>query len=336
VVSTIGIKIANGEFYPILEENSSAKKRLVLTTVHDDQKSVQIDFYKSLAKTMADARYVGSLVIEDISPKTKGTPSMELIITSNPEGEIIVDAMDLDAPEGSEQYHLNISLTSLEENGGDIVVPDFELESYEHPPQELYNDEPVPKRQKRRRSFAFLFIIIGGVVVVAAWLCIWLFLTRGSSPMTLIFGSGKPAAEKPAPEPPVVEPPPAPAVAEPPPVPPPAAPPPVETTPPPAPVQAAPVPKAEVPVIEAPAVPRPPSPARSRVRPQAPVTRYKVPALIPAAGVPYKIQWGDTLWEISEAFYRNPWLYPRIARFNNIRNPNRIISGTTIRIPPKN
>jgi nucleoid-associated protein YgaU len=66
------------------------------------------------------------------------------------------------------------------------------------------------------------------------------------------------------------------------------------------------------------------------------VLSYKVPATIPRDGVPYKIRWGDTLWDISAAFYRNPWLYPRIARFNNIRNPNLIISGTTIRIPPKN
>jgi nucleoid-associated protein YgaU len=67
-----------------------------------------------------------------------------------------------------------------------------------------------------------------------------------------------------------------------------------------------------------------------------PVVSFKVPATIPAAGVPYKIAWGDTLWDIAEAFYRNPWLYTRIARFNNIRNPDHIISGTTIRVPPKN
>ncbi|MDR1635817.1 MAG: LysM peptidoglycan-binding domain-containing protein [Treponema sp.] len=63
---------------------------------------------------------------------------------------------------------------------------------------------------------------------------------------------------------------------------------------------------------------------------------YKVPAVIPRNGAAYKIRWGDTLWDIAEAFYRNPWLYPRIARYNNIRNPDLIISGTTIRIPPKN
>jgi nucleoid-associated protein YgaU len=66
------------------------------------------------------------------------------------------------------------------------------------------------------------------------------------------------------------------------------------------------------------------------------VANFKVPATIPKEGFAYRIRYGDTLWDISEAFYRNPRLYPRIARFNNIRNPNMIISGRTIRIPPKN
>jgi len=67
-----------------------------------------------------------------------------------------------------------------------------------------------------------------------------------------------------------------------------------------------------------------------------PVASYKVPATIPREGVDYRIRWGDTLWDISNAFYRDPWLYRRIARYNNIRNPNQIISGRIIKIPPKN
>lgn len=47
----------------------------------------------------------------------------------------------------------------------------------------------------------------------------------------------------------------------------------------------------------------------------------------------YKIKWGDTLWDLSAAYYKNPWLYPKIARYNNIKNPNYIIAGSTIRIP---
>lgn len=54
-----------------------------------------------------------------------------------------------------------------------------------------------------------------------------------------------------------------------------------------------------------------------------------------AEAVQYKIKWGDTLWDISNAYYKTPWLYPKIASYNGIKNPDFIISGTWITIPPK-
>ena len=49
----------------------------------------------------------------------------------------------------------------------------------------------------------------------------------------------------------------------------------------------------------------------------------------------YKIKWGDTLWDIADTYYKNPWQYKMIARYNNIRDPDYIISGTTIKLPAK-
>ena len=49
----------------------------------------------------------------------------------------------------------------------------------------------------------------------------------------------------------------------------------------------------------------------------------------------YKIKWGDTLWDIADAYYKNPWNYKKIARYNGIKNPDYIISGTKITIPAK-
>ena len=49
--------------------------------------------------------------------------------------------------------------------------------------------------------------------------------------------------------------------------------------------------------------------------------------------VRYRIKWGDTLWDISDSYYKNPWKYPKIARYNHIKNPDLIISGTDILIP---
>lgn len=71
----------------------------------------------------------------------------------------------------------------------------------------------------------------------------------------------------------------------------------------------------------------------------APQPELVVPAPLPAekpkttSDIRYRIKWGDTLWDISEAYYKNPWRYPRIARYNNIKNPDLIISGTDILIP---
>ena len=50
-------------------------------------------------------------------------------------------------------------------------------------------------------------------------------------------------------------------------------------------------------------------------------------------GIRYIVRWGDTLWDISNTYYRNPWLYPRIAKYNNITDPDFIVSGTPIIIP---
>ena len=65
-----------------------------------------------------------------------------------------------------------------------------------------------------------------------------------------------------------------------------------------------------------------------QVVPEAPVEPEVKPQ-----NITYKIKWGDTLWDIADAYYKNPWRYRKIARYNNIKNPDYIISGTVIEIP---
>jgi outer membrane biosynthesis protein TonB len=324
MASTIGIKIANGEFYPIIEENSTIKKRLILSTVHDNQPSVQIDLYRSAAKVMSDAQYIGSLVVEKIKPKPKGEPSIEMVISSSSNGDIIADAIDLDTGAGGEHYVLTVSLKSLDETSRDMELPDFELESNEEPPSSLYKHaEKIKKKMEKKSSSKMWIFVLIGLIIILGLAAVWLFLFGG---LEYVCSEIKPKivesswyqpeshAQEPVKE--VKEP-----VKEP------------EPVRQPEPVQ----PKVEpTPVIQAPPVPAAPRQQTSRKRPPAPVASYKVPATIPREGVDYRIRWGDTLWDISEAFYRDPWLYPRIARHNNIRNPDYIISGRTIRIPPKN
>jgi hypothetical protein len=315
MASTIGIKIANGEFYSLVEENSTIKKRLILTTVHDNQRSVQIDLYKSYTRTMADALYIGSLVVEKIKPRPKGEPSIEMVISSTKEGEITADAIDMDTSSQGEHQVLSVSLKSLDEDNREYEIPDFELEQNEAPPTGLY-DRASAVKKKDAKGFPWIVVIVIGLALVLILLALWYFLLRGkpgsgpavpSGTKTTVPAEEIPPVRETAPKPPAPEiKPPASQTAQEPP-----------------------------PVIQAPAKASPAPVVNRRNRPPAPVSSYKVPEIIPKEGAPYKIRWGDTLWDISEAFYRNPWLYPRIARFNNIGNPNLIISGTTIRIPPR-
>ena len=48
----IGIKLADGSFYPIMEDGVPQKKLMELTTVQDNQTTASIDLYRSESGTM--------------------------------------------------------------------------------------------------------------------------------------------------------------------------------------------------------------------------------------------------------------------------------------------
>jgi len=347
----IGIKIANGDFYPITEENSTAKKRLVLTTVHDRQNSLQINLYRSISKSMLDAQYIGSLIIEKIRPLPKGEPSIEMIISSDIDGNITADAYDLDPMISGQHYSLNVSLKKLDlENNS---FDDFGLDDISDSSSTSLYKEPEKEKKDEQKKFPWLIMGLAALFVIIAIAILWFFFLGGRDTTVIknIYNSfhDRQVREQPLFDRDVSIPPPPPVVQQVPPPPvytppnPPVTPPPVSepvtptVTPP---VTPPATPSAPPPVITAPTTPPvqtpPADPDVQRTRPPAPVSSYRVPAVIPPNGVVYQIRWGDTLWDISEAFYRSPWHYQKIARDNRITNPDHIITGSNVRIYPLN
>jgi hypothetical protein len=49
----------------------------------------------------------------------------------------------------------------------------------------------------------------------------------------------------------------------------------------------------------------------------------------------YRIRPGDTMWDLSGRFYGDPMLYPSLARYNRVFNPDLIISGDSLLLPPR-
>jgi hypothetical protein len=133
--SVIGIKIADGSFFPVFERSHTGKKKLVLTTVNDNQDSVQIDLYQGEGESMDGAEYIGSLVVGSIQPASKGEPEINLVLGIDGEGNLNATATD----EATGEYEsLSVSLESLEEDL--YTLPDFQLEEEPLGDAEQLND----------------------------------------------------------------------------------------------------------------------------------------------------------------------------------------------------
>lgn len=322
--STIGIKIADGSYYPILNDGKVEKKKLILTTVNDDQPTVQIDLYKGNGKEISEAVYIGSLVIENITPAKKGDPEIELIIGIDKSGNLNATAGDMVT---GEHQSLSVSLESLAGEGV-YDVPDFELDTKYEPEsfklkdtieetaesEEAETEEVDESAQGSKKDFSenkpaknpltyigFLLVSLGLIALL-----IVLMFKLFSAP---IKDSGRKIenkkiektadkkdkkAEK-AKKAPKEE------------------------------KKAAEKKEKAVEEVKTIAVPL----EKETVKPSTEKSKISLKAGL------YKIKRGDTLWDISESAYGDPWLYQKIADENKIKNPDLIFAGREINISEK-
>jgi nucleoid-associated protein YgaU len=305
----IGLKLANGEFYPVLADGSAARKRLVVTTVQDGQRSVQIDLYRGEGATVSTAAYIGSLVIENIPFAPHGEPDIRLDLSLEADGTLSAYAED--AASGEHQS-LQVSLESLSEEQK-YEIPDFTFEEAEESTDSLpeakadagaYSGEELASTLEEEKEEA------GeprrGIAKIALFALLALIVALGLAYLIYHFGiQGRGAAVT---ETKISELVPAPAAK-----------------------LASPAPAATAATAAA-AAPEPAAVAEEPVAAPAATAAQEAP---PKTGVWHKIRWGDTLWDISYAYYHNPWLFAKIARANKIKNPDLIISGTRIWIPAR-
>lgn len=119
----IGIKLADGTFYPILEDAKSAKKRLALTTAENGQTTVQVDLYKSNTNSMTDATYVDSLLIENLIPHDKNEPEIPLVIGLDENNILSAEISDVESGKTS---NMSVSLVTLSDDKRK-TVPDYNV-----------------------------------------------------------------------------------------------------------------------------------------------------------------------------------------------------------------
>ena len=355
MASKIGIKLADGTFFPILDEDALSEQSLELTTVRDDQESVQINLFKQVDGT--EPEYIGSLIVEDVSTGSAGDPTINLKIKLDEEKNLSAEAVD----EGSGSHQsLRVSLKNLDEASlegmdfdfasldsssgftsgdddyfikeSDDLSFDESLESQAD--SQLYDNEEKPEKKKKMPLWLIIIIII---LCITALVFAILLLTKkmpfadkdkiASVPEKVeqvqeskkdVNATTSNAPQENAEEKAAAE---AKRKAE------------EEAK-----QKAEANKKAEEEAkqkAEAEAKKKAEEEAKQKADAKKKAEAQKKSNVNSNGAVRYKVKWGDTLWDLSETYYKTPWLYKKIADYNKIKNPNLIIAGTYIDIPPK-
>jgi hypothetical protein len=298
----IGVRLADGSFYPVLEQDFTGRKKLVVTTARDNQGTVQIDLIRGREGRADQGQFIGSLIIENIHPAPSREPEIELELGLDEQGKLDAVASD---PVSGEKQSLSVSLPSLE--AGELPTLEEAPPSAAEAPaveESLLTGETYPigagdrrkehLERRRVRPLALIgFILLGLVVIAGAAYLVWRLLDGRPIPQ-LFGGRSSPPMEAAQPEEPAPE----------------------ESAP------------------EAlPAEPAAPATEQAVPQVQPEAKAPQAPAASAPEGVWYRIKWGDTLWDLAGTYYRNPWLYPRLAKANHIPNPDLIIAGRRLFIP---
>ena len=456
----IGVKLADGSFYPLLKEGIADKKKIALSTVKDNQTTVKVDLYASEESSMADAILIDTLQITDLEKQPNGQPEINLSASIDKNNIIQASILDSDSKaRASDTVNLREALLAADKNPGsgkgllaaaqeindrdnseekklagelddfafdipafsegeapktEIVVdepkakksapektdigfeetsvadvpadnlsaddfpaksasldepfdqsldmPDFDVPAFEDSTSAassssdelkfddnefdlpnfddgsssssssddfgdsftdtfddssssaasadasssldfggLYDEDDEGEKEKKGRLPVLICLICAVICVIAVLLMLFVIPSKFN---VIKSNSSQSEAAQARSEP---------------------LPPPVkkeEPLPPPPPEPELPAPAAkvdEIVVVE----------EAENVVPDLPkVEEKRAPKVIT-----YKIKWGDTLWDIADAYYKNPWRYPKIAKYNGIKNPNHIVAGTYIKIP---
>lgn len=129
-MKTIGIKLADGSFYPVLEEGSAQTKKLELTTANNNQTKVMVDLYRSSTCSMDDAEYVDSLQIENLIEHPNGEAVISFTVSLDDENQLDAQIIDEETGNSSSAEKIQLISRTIEER---LVTDEFGISESQEP-----------------------------------------------------------------------------------------------------------------------------------------------------------------------------------------------------------
>jgi len=99
---SIGIRLYDDTFVPVLSENEIKNKRLVLTTVKDNQTKAIIELYEGTSDKCINNEYLGKLVVSIDRATSRGEPGIEVNLRLSEDGMLYAKAWDSESKVESE------------------------------------------------------------------------------------------------------------------------------------------------------------------------------------------------------------------------------------------
>jgi len=94
---SIGIKLFDDSFVPVLSEGEIKNKKVILTTVKDNQKKAIIELYEGNSDRCVNNEYLGKLVISIDRQTNKGEPGIEVHLRLDENGMLYAKAWDVES-----------------------------------------------------------------------------------------------------------------------------------------------------------------------------------------------------------------------------------------------
>jgi hypothetical protein len=165
---TVGIKLADGSFYPIMEEGTAQTKKLELTTANDNQTCVMVDLYRSKTCSMEDAEYIDTLKIENLNAHQNGEPSISFDVGLDENGELSASIADPETGATSNSQLTLVSRTAEERLVADDYSISGEETSVDEPVVEDVPAEEAPAEEDSGNGAAVAAGVVAGAGLLAA------------------------------------------------------------------------------------------------------------------------------------------------------------------------
>jgi len=296
---SIGIKLFDDTFVPVLKSDEQKSRKLSLTTIEDNQTKAVVSLYEGSSDKCKNNTFLGKLVIPINRDTGKGEPAIEVHLRNDESGILFAKAWDADSHEecSIEIKHSAGSKRIYPETLSDIEIENLKgTENYHEDNSEFegYSDDRSSNDLKKN------IVILVAIVVVIVILGFLSFLGASFIYKNFIKDKLGKKTEK------VVEPPKSSSSSS------------ISSSF-----------KLSSSSSSISSVSSSSSSSKSSVS-------SKVAGIKQMDGAKHFVRKGDNLWNICKKYYGDAWYYPSLYQANpSLKSPRLIKAGTTLIIPDK-